>query len=126
MTEYGTIKIPRDEYEKHNEKRQAAGLTWAEYLNEEAARPGPDADLCEEVRELRKEVRNASAGEAEVDTEALGKAVADELDAVRDPASMAADPSVDGAAVAEEIANRLDDLEARLPRKVAEEVLQQR
>jgi len=58
MTEYGTIKIPRDEYEKHNEKRKAAGVTWAEYLNEEAARPGPDADIAEEVRELRRAINN--------------------------------------------------------------------
>ena len=76
MTDYGTIKIPRDEYEKHNEKRQAAGLTWAEYLNEEAARPGPDADIAEEVRELRREIRNGS----EVGTDELAREVARQLD----------------------------------------------
>jgi hypothetical protein len=39
MTDYGTIKIPREEYEKHNKKRQELGLTWQEYLNGEAPDP---------------------------------------------------------------------------------------
>lgn len=30
--ERGTIKLPEDEYERHNERRQALGLTWAEYI----------------------------------------------------------------------------------------------
>jgi len=58
MSKYGTIKIPRDEYEKHNEKRKAAGLTWAEYLNEETARPSPAGGIAEEVRELRRAISN--------------------------------------------------------------------
>ena len=28
----GTIKLPEDDYEKHNARRQAMGLTWAEYI----------------------------------------------------------------------------------------------
>jgi hypothetical protein len=36
MTDYGTIKIPRDAYERHNQRRQDANLTWQEYLNGEA------------------------------------------------------------------------------------------
>jgi len=40
---YGTIKIPKDEYEKHNERRQDLGLTWAEYIDGEApVREGVD------------------------------------------------------------------------------------
>ena len=37
--ERGTIKLPEDEYERHNERRQALGLTWAEYIEGNA----PDA-----------------------------------------------------------------------------------
>jgi len=37
--ERGTIKLPEDEYERHNERRQALGLTWAEYIDGNA----PDA-----------------------------------------------------------------------------------
>lgn len=36
MTDYGTIKIPEAEYERHNERRQDMGLTWAEYIDGEA------------------------------------------------------------------------------------------
>lgn len=40
----GTIKIPRDEFERHNEKRQAAGLTWEEYLDKESVTITHDID----------------------------------------------------------------------------------
>jgi len=45
MTDYGTIKLPRDEYDRHNERRQDMGLTWAEYVDGEAPAGGvaPDA-----------------------------------------------------------------------------------
>jgi hypothetical protein len=36
MADYGTIKLPRDEYEEHNERRKDMGLTWSEYINNEA------------------------------------------------------------------------------------------
>lgn len=39
MTEYGTIKIPIDEYEEHNARRKSLGQTWAEYIDGEAADP---------------------------------------------------------------------------------------
>jgi hypothetical protein len=39
MTDYGTIKLPREDYERHNERRKDLGVTWAEYINGEA----PDA-----------------------------------------------------------------------------------
>jgi len=29
----GTIKIPRDDFERHNEQRKKYGQTWAEYIN---------------------------------------------------------------------------------------------
>ena len=36
MTDYGTIKLPRKEYERHNERRKEMGLTWEAYINGEA------------------------------------------------------------------------------------------
>jgi hypothetical protein len=83
MTDYGTIKLPRDEYERHNNRRQDLGLTWAEYIDGAAPQTDiPDAD------EL------ASAIVAAMDTEALG------MDAE----------------------GLVRDLEASLPRKVANEM----
>jgi len=36
MTDYGTIKIPRDEYERHNERRKVNGQSWVEYIDGQA------------------------------------------------------------------------------------------
>jgi len=36
MPEYGTIKIPKDAYDRHNERRKEAGLTWEKYIDREA------------------------------------------------------------------------------------------
>ena len=45
MTDYGTIKIPRADYDRHNERRKDMGLTWAEYLDGTAPQHDvPDAD----------------------------------------------------------------------------------
>jgi len=44
MTDYGTIKIPRDEYEQHNERRQELGLSWSEYINGEAPEVSNNAE----------------------------------------------------------------------------------
>lgn len=59
--EYGTIRIPRDEYEKHNQKRKQMGLTWAEYMNGESAVTATHLDVAEEIRELRKEIEALQA-----------------------------------------------------------------
>ena len=29
----GNIKLPEDDYERHNERRKSMGLTWAEYID---------------------------------------------------------------------------------------------
>lgn len=36
MGDYGTIKIDRREYEKHNERRKEMGLSWLEYIEGQA------------------------------------------------------------------------------------------
>jgi len=44
MTDYGTIKIDRSEYEQHNERRKDMGLTWSEYINGESPDVSNDAE----------------------------------------------------------------------------------
>ena len=44
MTDYGTIKIPTEEYERHNEQRKDMGLSWAEYIDGQAPEP-PDVTV---------------------------------------------------------------------------------
>jgi len=70
MTDYGTIKIPEEAYNKHNEHRKELRMTWEEYIGSKAPEPS-DAQI-------------------EIDMD--------------------------------EVLGRIDDLEAELPRKVAEEV----
>lgn len=31
-----TVKLPEDEYKRHNKKRQEMGLTWSEYIDGQA------------------------------------------------------------------------------------------
>lgn len=50
-SEHGTIKIPREDFERHNERRKGLGQSWAEYIDGNAP-----------------EIRNG----AEVDYERLG------------------------------------------------------
>lgn len=53
-----TIKLPEEEYERHNERRQELGLTWAEYID------GQSPELEETLREvIREELDNASGSE---------------------------------------------------------------
>jgi hypothetical protein len=42
MTDRANIKLDREEFEKHNERREEMGLSWAEYIDGEAPDP-PDA-----------------------------------------------------------------------------------
>lgn len=45
----GTIKLPEEAYERHNEKRKQMGLTWAEYIE------GQAPDLEETIRRVVRE-----------------------------------------------------------------------
>jgi len=57
---YGTIKIPKDEKEKHNERRQDLGLTWAEYIDGNAPDAAdPDVDYAEIERRCGRSVESA-------------------------------------------------------------------
>lgn len=44
MTDYGTIKIPRDDYQRHNERRKELGQSWAEYIDGQAPDSTADTD----------------------------------------------------------------------------------
>lgn len=62
MTEYGTIKVPRDVYERHNERRKDAKLSWAEYLDEETVTVESDnepVDYAEIERRTKRAVKSA-------------------------------------------------------------------
>jgi len=62
--EYGTIKIPKSEYDRHNDRRQDLGLTWAEYIDGEAPeREGVDTEAL--VADLTAELPGAVADELE-------------------------------------------------------------
>ena len=87
MTDYGTIKIPQDEYEQHNERRKANGQTWAEYIDGQAPeRIGnvealggevPEFDASIDTDELAREVWR-QADYAELSTR-IARQVAEEL-----------------------------------------------
>jgi hypothetical protein len=90
--EYGTIKIPQDDYERHNERRKANGQTWLEYINGES----PDVSK-----------------DAEVDYERLGSILEDRLGV---DTSGASGPE----AIAREVSRQLDY--AQLASQVGDEV----
>lgn len=46
----GTIKIPRGEFEKHNARRKADGLTWEEYIDGQA--PEMFSDLAKQLNRI--------------------------------------------------------------------------
>lgn len=61
MTDYGTIKLPRAEYERHNERRQELGLTWAEYVDGKAPEVRNDAEgVPAEIRERLERIESAA------------------------------------------------------------------
>lgn len=45
----GTIKLPEEDYERHNEKRKEMGLSWAEYID------GQSPDLESTIRRVVRE-----------------------------------------------------------------------
>jgi len=56
MSEYGTIKIPREDYERHNDRREELNLTWLEYINGEAPDVSNNAEDMPSVEEIRAEL----------------------------------------------------------------------
>ena len=56
MTDYGTIKIPQDAYERHNKQRKELRLTWAEYIDGEAPNI-PNGGEVPNIREISEEIK---------------------------------------------------------------------
>lgn len=54
MTDYSTIKVPTDDFERHNSNRKAQNLTWAAYLDGQAPEAPAGVDL-DAVREAARE-----------------------------------------------------------------------
>lgn len=49
-----TIKLPEDDYERHNEQRQEMGLSWAEYID------GESPDLESMIRRVVRDELDAA------------------------------------------------------------------
>jgi hypothetical protein len=77
MSDYGTIKIPREEYERHNKRRKELAESWAAYID------GQSPDLpndAEDVATRIVEQIGADVGGPQVDDTEIARAVARELD----------------------------------------------
>lgn len=59
MTDYGTIKVPRQKYEEHNERRKDMGLSWAEYLDGQAPESNAEGLGIDDIKNaVRSAVRD--------------------------------------------------------------------
>lgn len=57
MTDYGTIKIPADAYQRHNERRQELKLTWEQYIDGQAPNQPEPPEI--DYAEIEARCRNA-------------------------------------------------------------------
>lgn len=85
MADKGTIRIPRDEFERHNEQRKANGQTWVEYLNSEAPERVDVDTLIDDLGAAAggpgvDDSKIAAAVVRQFDYAELSKRVADELE----------------------------------------------
>lgn len=56
MTDWKSLRIPADDFDEHNQKRQEMNLTWAEYISGEAPEYVTRIDVMREAaREGAKE-----------------------------------------------------------------------
>ena len=72
MADKGTIRIPRDEFEKHNARRKENNQTWVEYLNGEAPERVDVDALIDDL--------GAAAGGPSVDDSEIAAAVVRQFD----------------------------------------------
>ena len=81
MTEYGTIKIPREEYKRHNKHREKLGQTWAAYIDGQSLDLPNGAEV--DAEDLATRIVNhigADVDGPQVDDSRIARAVAQELD----------------------------------------------
>jgi len=122
MTEYGTIKIPREKYEHHNERRQELGLTWSEYIEQESVETN-----SVDTEEIRKTVEDA-VSKTDVDLGSVRNDIRNDVeDVVRKSVEEAVsdvdfDVDVGGVDESKIVKNTVSDIKAELPSLVAEEV----
>jgi len=64
----GTIKIPRDDFERHNDRRKDLRLSWAEYINGVAPdTAGTDADVSEQLDRIESAATTTEERVAELE-----------------------------------------------------------
>jgi hypothetical protein len=54
MTDKGTIRIPRETYEKHNERRKDLNLTWEQYFEQELGTQAGTVWTEDEIRSMAR------------------------------------------------------------------------
>lgn len=59
-----TLKLPEDEYDRHNERRKELGLSWAEYINGQAPEYTVDYDRIQQIvhNEVERELHELRNG----------------------------------------------------------------
>jgi hypothetical protein len=73
------IKIDREVFDAHNERRKAAGHDWTEYMRRLEYGDSTDGIQREEIQELINEIAT-QADDHRVDDDELARAVASKLD----------------------------------------------
>jgi len=60
MSEYGTIKIPREDFKRHKERRKDLGLKWLDYIEQESVEVsnGSEASFSDMVNACEKALDN--------------------------------------------------------------------
>jgi hypothetical protein len=81
MTEYGTIKIPREDYERHNERRENLGQTWAAYIDGQSPNLPNSAEI--DTEDLATQIVDhigVEGSRIQVDNSKIARAVSRDLD----------------------------------------------
>lgn len=81
MADYGTIKIPRNEYERHNDRRDEKGLTWAEYIDGQAPADiaGSDVIAQKVADRIAEDLGTPDIPEPSVDEDAIARSITNDL-----------------------------------------------
>jgi len=110
MTDYGTIKLPREEYERHNERRKELGLTWAEYVDGEAPTSNgySNAQLMDKLQQIES-VQGETINESISNRSELPADVREQLDRIESALG-----ERDAVSDAIDVQERFDDLETKL------------
>lgn len=75
-----TLKLPEDEYDRHNERRKGLGLSWPEYIDGQA--PDVEYPTTEEIRQIIREEGGESSSVSNDDLQTQIQALREELDRI--------------------------------------------